>query len=104
MYAEACILQANLFGGKRNQIDSNSVLSEIIKTFTKFPYSFSCFSLCHHQSKALFAVLCPLANRTTIYRFYLATEIALALIYTLPVNGVWSYNVRINRNKSSQDN
>ena len=53
MYAEACILQANLFGGKRNQIDSNSVLSEIIKTFTKFPYSFSCFSLCHHQSKAL---------------------------------------------------
>ena len=97
MYAEACILQANLFNWKRNQIDSNSVLSEIIKTFTKFPYSFSCLSLCHHQSKTLFAILCPLANRTTIYRFYLATEMALALIYTFPAYGVWKHDVRINQ-------
>ena len=104
MYAEACILQANLFNWKRNQIDSNSVLSEIIKTFTKFPYSFSCLSLCHHQSKALFAVLCPLANRTTIYCFYLATEMALSLIYTysLPASGVWNYDVRINQARTIQ--
>ena len=35
MYAEACILQANLFNCKRNQIDSNSVLSEIIELYAR---------------------------------------------------------------------
>ena len=31
------------------------------------------------------------------YCFYLATGIALALVYTLPVYGVWSYDARINQ-------
>ena len=57
----------------------------------------SAVSLAAISVQSTFAVLCPLANRTTIYCFYLATEMALALIYTysLPASGVWNYDVRI---------
>ena len=51
----------------------------------------SAVSLAAISVQSTFAVLCPLANRTTIYCFILATGMALALIYTYIFPG-WSFS------------
>ena len=58
------------------------MLSEIIKTFTKFPYSFSCFSRCHFSAKHFRRYCVHLQTEQQSIAFILATGMALALIYT----------------------
>ena len=67
------------------------MLSEIIKTFTKFPYSFSCFSRCHFSAKHFRRYCVHLQTEQQSIAFILATGMALALIYTYIFPG-WSFS------------
>ena len=67
------------------------MLSEIIKTFPKFPYSFSCFSRCHFSAKHFRRYCVHLQTEQQSIAFILATGMALALIYTYIFPG-WSFS------------
>ena len=86
--ARVLIRQTNLAIARKslqlNSNGSNSLLSEIIKTFTKYPYSFSCFSRCHFGTKHFYRLVSCCKPNNNLIALNWATGMALALIYTLP--------------------